>query len=63
MFKKIGASIAGLFVVTGSAIAAVPAGVTNAIEGAGTDAIAVATAVLVVVVGLLAFRYMRREAK
>lgn len=46
-----------------SAYAAVPTDVTDAITGAGTDGIAVATAVLVVIVGFLAFRYMRAQAK
>lgn len=46
-----------------NAMAAVPAAVTSALEGAGTDAVAVATVVLVAVVGLVAFHWMRREAK
>jgi len=69
MFKKFkgvvvpvvgGASLLGL---ANGAYAAVPAAVTDAITGAGTDGIAVATAVLVVIVGFLAFRYMRAQAK
>lgn len=50
-------------VVAGSAMAEVPTSVTTAITGAGTDAATVAAAALVAVVGLLAFRWMRREAK
>lgn len=44
------------------AFAAVPEGVTTAIEGAGTDAALVAGAVLVAIIGLLAFKLMRRAA-
>lgn len=46
-----------------SAQAAVPAAVSTAITEAGTDAATVAGAVLIVVVGLLAFHFMRREVK
>lgn len=62
MLKKIvvGSGLTGLGL---SAFAAVPAAVTTAIEGAGTDAVAVATAAFVAIIGLLAFKYMRRAAK
>jgi len=46
-----------------SAFAAVPASVTDAITAAGTDAGVIGAAVLVVVVGLLAYKYMRGQAK
>lgn len=43
-----------------AAFAAVPADVTTALTAAGTDGIAVASAVLIVIVGIAAFKYMRR---
>lgn len=46
-----------------AAFAAVPASVSTAITDAGADAATVAGAVLVVLVALLGFHYMRREAK
>lgn len=61
MSKKIIGGVAAL--VPFSAFAAVPTEVSTAITSAGADAVTVASAVLIVVVGLLAFRYMRREAK
>lgn len=45
---------------TGSAFAAVPAGVTTAISDAGTDSVTVAGAVLAVIVGIFAFKLLRR---
>jgi len=64
MFKKIGHAVVPVLALgSASAMAAVPSDVTDAITGAGTDGIAVATAVLVVIVGFLAFRYMRAQAK
>ncbi len=63
MLKKISAFVASCGLAATNAFAAVPEAVTTAITEAGTDAKTVAGAVLVVVVGLLAFRYMRREAK
>lgn len=40
--------------------AAVPEAVTTAITTAGTDSVTIATAVLVVIVGIYAFKLMRR---
>ncbi len=51
---------AGFSVVAGSAFAAVPTEVTTAITEAGTDAAVIGGAVLVVIVGIVAFKYMRR---
>jgi len=51
---------AGSTVVAGSAFAAVPTGVTEAITEAGTDAAVIGGAVLVVLIGIAAFKYMRR---
>ena len=59
--KKISAFC--VLVLPAIAFAEVPAAVTTAITSAGADAVDVAGAVLVVVVSLLGFRYMRREAK
>jgi len=50
----------GSTVVAGSAFAAVPTEVTTAITAAGTDAAVIGGAVLVVIVGIAAFKYMRR---
>lgn len=49
-----------LLVAVGAAHAEVPAAVTTAITGAGTDAAVIGAAVLVVLVGIKAFKYMRR---
>lgn len=51
---------AGSTVVASSAFAAVPTEVTTAITEAGTDAAVIGGAVLVVIVGIAAFKYMRR---
>jgi hypothetical protein len=60
-FAKFGLAAASLLGLTiEAANAAVPAGVTSALSDAGTDGITVAGAVLVVVVGIAAFKYMRR---
>lgn len=61
--KKLGLSGLALAAYVQNALAAVPVVVTDAITGAGTDAGVIAGAVLVVVVGLLAFKYMRSQAK
>jgi len=52
--------VAGSVVVASAVQAAVPAGVTTAIETAGTDATTIGGAVLIVMVGIAAFKYMRR---
>lgn len=46
--------------VTGSAMAAVPADVTTALGDLKTDALAVATAVLLAIVAVYAFKFIRR---
>jgi len=51
---------AGSALVAGSAFAEVPAEVTTAMTEAGTDAAVIGGAVLVVIVGIAAFKYMRR---
>lgn len=52
--------VVGSTVAAGSAFAAVPAEVTTAITGAGTDAAVIGGAVLVVIIGIAAFKFMRR---
>lgn len=51
---------AGSTVAAGSAFAAVPAEAIDAITQAGTDAAVIGGAVLVVLIGIAAFKYMRR---
>lgn len=51
---------AGSAVVAGSAFAEVPPEVSTAINESGTDAAVIGGAVLVVLVGIAAFKYMRR---
>lgn len=58
MFKKI--SVALLAVAPLPAMAAVPTTVTTALTDAATDSATVAGLALAIVVGIAAFRYMRR---
>ena len=59
MFKKIAfGAVASLASV--AAFADVPAGVTTAITSAGTDAGTVGAAVLVVLVGIVAFKWLKK---
>ena len=58
MFKQL--SIAALGLSAASAYAAVPANVTTALTDGLTDATAVASLGLVIVVGIAVFKYMRR---
>ena len=51
---------AGSIVAVGTASAAVDAGVTTAITTAGTDAATVGAAVLIVIVGIFAFKLLRK---
>lgn len=60
MLKKFGGVVVAC--APGLAFADVPAAVTTAITEAGTDMVTVASAVFVAVIGLLAFRLMRRAA-
>jgi len=53
-------SLASLAAVAASAQAAVPAEATTAITTAGADATTVGVAVFVVIVGIAAFKFMRR---
>lgn len=46
--------------LAGGAMAAVPAAVTDALTTAGTDAATLGSAVLVVVVATVVFKYLRR---
>lgn len=60
MFKKIAAVGTSLAVMSGQALAAVPADVTTALTDAKADGVTVATAVLIAVVAIFAFKLMRR---
>lgn len=54
-----GAALVGAL-VTPAAFAAIPEGVTTAISTAGTDVATVGGAVLVVIVGIAVFKWLRR---
>lgn len=58
--RKIAAGSALVIGSIGSAMAAVPADVTTALTDAKTDGVTVATAVLVAVVAIYAFKLMRK---
>jgi VIT1/CCC1 family predicted Fe2+/Mn2+ transporter len=60
MFKKVSGVLAGLVATTGSAFAAVPASVTTALTDAAADSVTVAGLALAIIVGIAAFKYMRR---
>jgi hypothetical protein len=60
MFKKIAAAGSIVTLSIGSALAEVPAGVTTALSDAKSDGVLVATAVLVAVVAIYAFKLMRK---
>ncbi|MDC7715147.1 major capsid protein [Vogesella sp. LYT5W] len=57
---KVSAATAATFGLMASAQAAVPAAVTTAITDAGTDAATVGGLVLVVIVGIASFKYLRK---
>lgn len=58
--KAMLAALAALSAVATSAQAAVPEAVTIALDGAKADGATVAGAVLVIIVGIAVFKYMRR---
>lgn len=64
MFKKINGKVAAVWtaaaVLPGSVMAAVPTGVSDGLTDAATDAAAVAGLALLIVIGIAAFKYMRR---
>lgn len=64
MFKKaltfLFAPLAMLFGLIQQAFAAVPAEITTALGDAKTDALAVAALALVLIVAVIAFKYMRK---
>ena len=59
MFNK-SALLVPLFGLIGSAHAAVPAGLTTAMEDGATDAAAVAVLGLLIVIGVAVVKYMKR---
>lgn len=62
LVRKYGAVVAGVAVAS-AARAAVPTTVTDSITTAGTDAATIGAAVLVVIVGITAFMWLRRPLK
>lgn len=61
LFKRSAAVVgSAAAVVGGQAFAALPVGVTDAVTTAGTDAAVVGGAVLVVLVGIMAFKWIRK---
>lgn len=60
MFKKVSSGVAALGLMAAQAHAALPAGVTTAIEDAGTDGITAAGLVLVAIIGIYAVKLVRR---
>lgn len=60
--KKLGLTGLALVAFVEQAMAAVPVAVTTAITDAGADAATVAGAAFIAILGLLAFRWMRRVA-
>ncbi len=59
-YTKLGLIAVGLVASVSSVNAAVDVGVTTALTDAGTDAATVGAAVLIVLVGVAAFRYIRK---
>ena len=60
LLKKIGVGAAVVVASTAPAFAALDAALTTKLTETGTDAAALGAAVLVVIVGIAAFKYMRR---
>ncbi len=60
LFSKIVLSFAGLMAMVSTSHAAVDAAVTTALTDAKTDAVEVAGAVLIILVAIAAFRYIRK---
>lgn len=63
MLKKIGGAVVSLPLLAGQAYAAVPAAAQTAMDDMKTDALAVATAFLVVAIAVAAYMWMRKPAK
>ncbi|MEE7624680.1 major capsid protein [Methylobacter sp. Wu8] len=57
---RLAAISAGSLAMVSNAFAAVPAGVTTAISDAGSDTVAVSTAVFVVIVAIYSIKLMRK---
>lgn len=57
--RKISLMVAPLALASGSLWAEVPAAVTTSLADAKTDAITIATAVLLIVFAVVAFKYMK----
>lgn len=53
-------AVSALSAIAGTASAALPPGVTDAIDTAGADAAVIGGAILVVLIGIAAFKYLRK---
>lgn len=60
LFVKRAASGLAVAAITAPAFAAVPKEVTDKLTETGTDSAAIGAAVLVVIIGIAAWKYMRR---
>ncbi|MGY3872715.1 major capsid protein [Aeromonas dhakensis] len=60
LLKKLGVGAAVVVASTAPAFAAVDAAITTKLTDAGADAAVIGGAVLVLVIGIAAFKYMRR---
>lgn len=60
MFKKIAAGVGLVVATVGSAFAAVPTEVSTAMTDAKADSATIAGLALAIVIGIAAFKYMRR---
>lgn len=64
MFKSMKTKLAAVagssLALAGSSFAAVPADVTTAISSVGTDGATIGGAVLTVIIGIVAFKYLRK---
>lgn len=60
MKKVLATALTGATVFVSNAYAAVPADITTALDDAKADSITIATAALVIIIGIAAFGYMRR---
>jgi len=58
--SAVATSVAGLTLSAGQVFAAVPADVTTALETAKTDGVTVAGVVLVVIIAIASFKFIRK---
>lgn len=60
LLKKLGVGAAAVAASTAPAFAAVDAAITTKLTEAGTDAAVIGGAVLVLIIGIAAFKFMRK---